>query len=683
MMPQTDTPVFAGSLQKQLILLFTLTLGIVLVASVLGVGLLVERTEQNAWRARQQEAAQRAAETVSNFVQRQVRFLHLINIFGLDELSVEGSSELTQLIKDTPDLLEILFLDARGQVVAHAPRENSHLANLFTIPQSNWFLQARKGQVYIGDVQRSSAGSAYLVLAIPAGEGTVLVARLKMQVLHEVVDSLRFGQAGSSFIADRDGAIIAHSDPSVTETNTRLDDDSELFALLRTSTASWAGAYQNLQGVPVVGTTIPVPGTRWMIISEAPQSEAFAASRRAWQILVGGALFIGVALALVISVFLNRNFLSPLSLLLTGVLHIKKGNLDHRIGLREPNEIGQVALAFDEMTERLQNREHRVREQTQALLEAKSTLEERVRERTAELEDEVAAKEKALTELAAAQSSLVALSRAAGMAEVATGVLHNVGNVLNSVNVSCTLLLEALRESRVANLSRVAGMLAHPEGGLCRFLTEDSRGMQIPAYLLGLAEALENEHAVLVSETQSLYGRIDHIKEIVSMQQTYGRVMGVLETMPPEQLMEDTVKLNAEALNRHKITLVRRYEPGSSLTVDKHKVLQILLNLINNAKYACSEGQPQDGIITLSVTSPAPDRIRMEVTDNGMGIAQENLTRIFQHGFTTRKDGHGFGLHSCALTARELGGNLSVHSDGPGQGATFILDLPRNPGGQP
>lgn len=670
----------AGSLQRQLLLLFSLTLGGVLVSSVLGVGSLIERAERNAWRDRQQEAAQRAAETISNFVQRQIRFLRLIGVFGLDELSVEGSGELTQLIKDTPDVLEIVFLDALGHVVAHAPRENSHLANLFTIPQSNWFLQARKGQVYIGDVQRSSTGGAYLVLAIPAGEGNVLAVRLKMQVIHDVVESLRFGQAGSSFIADRDGAIIAHSDPAVAEDSTRLDDHPELFALLRANTASWAGAYRDLRDVPVVGTTIPVPDTRWMIISEAPQSEAFAASRKAWRILVGGALCVGVALALVISVFLNRKFLRPMNSLLAGVHHVQRGDLHHRINLPGQNEIGQVALAFDEMAERLLDRERRVLEQTQALLEAKATLEERVRERTAELEDEIEAKEKALTELAATQGSLVALSRAAGMAEVATGVLHNVGNVLNSVNVSCNLILEQLRESRVAGLRRVAEMMARPEGGLCRFLTEDPRGGTIPAYLSGLAEALEDERAVLISETRSLYDRIDHIKEIVAIQQTHGRIMGVIETLPPERLMEDAAKLYAEALDRHHIVVARHYAPVPPLAVDKHKVLQILLNLINNAKYACSEGRTQDRIITLSVSSPDADRIRMEVTDNGMGIAPENLTRIFQHGFTTRRKGHGFGLHSCALTARELGGHLSAHSAGPGHGATFILDLPRNPG---
>jgi len=113
------------------------------------------------------------------------------------------------------------------------------------------------------------------------------------------------------------------------------------------------------------------------------------------------------------------------------------------------------------------------------------------------------------------------------------------------------------------------------------------------------------------------------------------------------------------------------------MTVEKHKVLQILLNLISNARYACTEGG-QDGErwINVRVFSPSPDRVLMQVEDNGMGIPTENLSRIFQHGFTTRKTGHGFGLHSGALAANELGGNLTAHSEGPGTGAIFTLALP-------
>ena len=669
------------SLQRQILLIFSITLGLAMLLSVLGVGRIVEHVEEHAWQDRQQEAALRAAETVDNFIQRQIHVLRLMDLFGMDELDQPDGQEMTDLFAYSPDLLEVILLNSQGRVVTHGPRNNAQLAHLFTIPQSNWFIQARLGRIYIGDVQRASDGSSYIVISIPVRNHGVLAARLKMEVIQQVVRNLHFGLAGSSFIADREGAIIAHSDQTITDRGMRLNDHPELFALLRSASASWAGEYVNLQGVRVVGTTIPVPGSNWMIITEAPQSEAYAASRRSWQTLVGGAVFVTFLLAVTLSVFMNRNFLSPVKFLLAGVRHIKDGNLDHRIAMRQSNEIGQVAVAFNEMTERLQDRERHLREQAAALLEAKSLLEERVRERTRELEEQVRAKEKALEDLAEAQSSLLEMSRAAGMAEVATGVLHNVGNVLNSVNVSCNMILDQLRQSRVSNLTRVAALLDEAEGDMARFMSQDPRGLQIPAYLRALAQALQDEHDNLRAEARSLHDRIDHIKEIVTMQQTYGRVMGVTETLPPAQLMEDALKLNIEALNRHHISIVRDYAPVPDVTVDRHKVLQILLNLINNAKYACTHGSMDQKAVTLRIASPAPGRVRMEVSDRGMGIEPENLTRIFQHGFTTRRDGHGFGLHSGALAARDLGGSLAVRSDGPGRGATFTLELPCTPGG--
>jgi signal transduction histidine kinase len=315
-----------------------------------------------------------------------------------------------------------------------------------------------------------------------------------------------------------------------------------------------------------------------------------------------------------------------------------------------------------------------------ALLEAKATLEQRVQERTGELAEQVAARQRALNELAAAQSSLLEASRVAGMAEVATGVLHNVGNVLNSVNVSCTLLLDQLGRSRVGNVAKVAEMLDQAREDLARFVTEDPRGRQIPDYLASLAEALGEEHRILSREAEALRGRIDHIKEIVSMQQSYGRVLGVSETIAPEQLMEDALKLYANSLAQHGISVRRAYAPTDPITVDKHAVLQILLNLINNAKNACAEAGNPGKCITLTLGVLGADRVCFQVGDNGVGITAENMTRIFQHGFTTRKSGHGFGLHSGALAARQLGGRLSAHSDGPGAGATFTLELPCRPG---
>ncbi|MGL1932859.1 MAG: HAMP domain-containing protein [Desulfotalea sp.] len=317
------------------------------------------------------------------------------------------------------------------------------------------------------------------------------------------------------------------------------------------------------------------------------------------------------------------------------------------------------------------------RQQTQiALLDAKATLEQRVSERTQELQGQVLAKEVALSDLASAQSSLVEMSRAAGMAEVATGVLHNVGNVLNSVNVSCTLLIDQLRDSSVDNVSKLVGIIPESVEELSIFFTEDPRGCQIHSYLSSLADVLHVEHSTMCKETESLNSGIGHIKEIVSMQQNYGKVSGIHDIIEPTQLMEDALNLYSGALLRHNVTVKRKYQEVDYVVVDKHKVLQILLNIINNAKNACVDSGFDEKIITLRIYNSRPNFVSLEVADNGMGIEKENINRIFRHGFTTRENGHGFGLHSGAIAAKELDGSLTVHSNGPGKGATFTLELP-------
>jgi len=111
------------------------------------------------------------------------------------------------------------------------------------------------------------------------------------------------------------------------------------------------------------------------------------------------------------------------------------------------------------------------------------------------------------------------------------------------------------------------------------------------------------------------------------------------------------------------------------ISVEKHKVLQILINVLRNAKYACDDSERNEKKITVRI-SGRDGRVSISVADNGIGIPPENLTRIFNHGFTTRKEGHGFGVHSGANAAREMGGSLSAVSEGTGHGATFTLELP-------
>ncbi len=278
-------------------------------------------------------------------------------------------------------------------------------------------------------------------------------------------------------------------------------------------------------------------------------------------------------------------------------------------------------------------------------------------------------------QLAQVHRQLLETSRQAGMAEVATGVLHNVGNVLNSVNVSTTILHEQVQQSKTSHVAKVRDMLQQHKGNLGEFLTNDPRGRQLPGFLAVLAEHLGNEQAMLLEELEQLRKNVEHIKDIVAMQQNYAKVSGVVERIVITDLVEDAVRMNSGALARHDVTLVRDYQAAPEVMVEKHKVLQILVNVMRNAKYACDDSGRTDKQIVVRVTAK-DGRVQIRVIDNGVGIAPENLTRIFGHGFTTRKHGHGFGLHSGALAAREIGGSLIAQSEGPGKGATFLLEIP-------
>jgi signal transduction histidine kinase len=272
---------------------------------------------------------------------------------------------------------------------------------------------------------------------------------------------------------------------------------------------------------------------------------------------------------------------------------------------------------------------------------------------------------------------LLEASRRAGMAEVATGVLHNVGNTLNSVNVSASLVIERLSGSRIPMLERAVDMLRANAADLPAFLSEDAKGRQLPEYFSSVTQHLAQEHAALLAEMQALTQSVEHIKAVVSMQQENARFAGLLERVPVAELIDDALRLHSHGFERLGIRIHREYTELPPVLVDRHKLLQILVNLLSNARHALLESGREDKLLTLCVRPDGEERVCIEVRDNGVGISPEHLSRLFVHGFTTKKDGHGFGLHASAVAAEELHGRLRCDSAGPGQGATFIIELPR------
>jgi PAS domain S-box-containing protein len=282
----------------------------------------------------------------------------------------------------------------------------------------------------------------------------------------------------------------------------------------------------------------------------------------------------------------------------------------------------------------------------------------------------------AQAELDASQKQLMEASRRAGMAEIATNVLHNVGNILNSVAVSAGVVRSALRTSRARGLKQAVVMMDRHADRLGDFLANDEKGRLLPAYLRDISLALQREQEEMIAELEHQGRGIDHIRDVITMQQSYASRAGGVASVRISDLVEDAVRINEQKLARDNVIVARELAAVPKAQLDRARVLQILVNLIGNASDALRASPPEHRRITVRAGIGPGNRLRLSVRDEGEGISEVNLTRIFAHGFTTRKHGHGFGLHSCARAAAELNGTLAVHSDGPGRGATFTLELP-------
>lgn len=278
-------------------------------------------------------------------------------------------------------------------------------------------------------------------------------------------------------------------------------------------------------------------------------------------------------------------------------------------------------------------------------------------------------------ELESAQGRLLELSRRAGMAEIASGVLHNVGNVMNSVNVGASICRDAAGALKVEGLAQVNDLLERHADRLGEYLASDPVGRRIPEYLRTLGAALVEDKRELLVRIEHVLEHVEHMKNVIGAQQSYAKSNGVVEACSLAEIAESAISINEAALRQSEIEILRDYEDLPPVSADRHQIMQILVNLISNAKHALLASDRPDRVMRISIAAER-GAARIEVADNGIGIAAENMTRIFSHGFTTKPNGHGFGLHNCANGAQRMKGGLTARSDGPGCGATFTLWFP-------
>jgi len=282
------------------------------------------------------------------------------------------------------------------------------------------------------------------------------------------------------------------------------------------------------------------------------------------------------------------------------------------------------------------------------------------------------------SELQAVQKQLLETAHQTGMAEIATNVLHNVGNVLNSAITSTTVISETINNSKLKTFDKLVSLIQKNQINFQDFVTNDPKGKKMPTFLSQLNQALLFEKEKNLNKLKNIANSHEHIREIIALQQSYTGVSKLKENVDLPALVKDAANLFGASFQRHDIDFSFQInEELPQITLEKNKAIQIIINLLKNARDAVKDGRREVRRITVKFSLEG-DYVKMEFEDNGIGIVPENLNKIFNYGFSTKSKGHGFGLHSSANLAVELGGKLSSYSEGPGKGANFTLVLPIN-----
>ncbi len=397
---------------------------------------------------------------------------------------------------------------------------------------------------------------------------------------------------------------------------------------------------------------------------------------------IGIASLLGCGIGIVAAVLLALSLSHNVQTLARGAERLADGQLGHTLVVRGRDELAVLATTFNRMSASLQQRER-------ALQRANATLETRVAERTRELQqanqslqNEIDERERLQLERDAMHGELLTAARQAGMAEIATNVLHLVGNVLTSVYVSSEMAKQRLEATQWTRLRHIAQLLSQHKGDLADFFNTDPRGSKLPEFMNVLAQHYIDSKAQLNSHLSDIHTHLDRAVRAIAWQEKYAQRHGgerLIESVPISQLVDGALMMAQAQIMRSNITVNLDLAELSniSVVVDRHKMLNVLLALLQNACEAIIEQAPSVGMLSIYADFITDDSAALVIADNGVGVSSDNLINIFKAGYSSKAGRGGFGLHCAVLNAKEMNATLEVSSDGVGCGTRFKLTLRR------
>jgi signal transduction histidine kinase len=561
---------------------------------------------------------------------------------------------------------EIILLDAHGQEQARhsqtqvfLPREKRNLSlhPMFTWTQKN-------KQTYFGPIRVGKNGLAPMItLSVPIVDLTTgrtvgaLAAEIRLKKILDFIGEIDTQPGRRIYIVDDQHQVIAR------------DSSSMALASAYFSPPNQDGFSKGLAGndVIIAQEKIHLSHQNLYVISERDEKAAMKFAHNSI-VLVLVLLMMVFVVVFVIGVSVVHKIVIPIKELAQTAQLISRGEIHQRAHVHRHDEIGGLAQSFNHMTEELEKTLDDLRQEIilrqnveREMLELNENLERRVEERTGQLRK--------------VQARLLESAHKAGMADIATEVLHNVGNVLNSVVTSSSLISQTLVHSNTNRLLKLNKLVAEHLDDLASFFVENPKGKQALEYYQALGLALEEERISLKDSAQILMEKSHIIMEIISSQQDYAIGGHQLETCQLGPILDDAIQMQQSTLSKHGVQLNAQLPQTPQVKAQRFKVIHIIINLLKNAKEAMADLDVSKKRVSIELSHHGPS-VRVNVTDTGVGISKENLNRLFQHGFTTKAGGHGFGLHSSANYMLEMNGRIFAESPGEKQGATFILEFP-------